>query len=158
MKRPLLPVISLTLLAAGACGGGSPGEPLVSTTLVGHFKGQSFTPTSGVATVYQGSNLIAVGDGAITCASAQQNDPPMGTSAAFSLPALDLDTFSSVFVEMTRYEARNFDGFGSSDGTVMLTAVNAESVAGTIDYAFTDTTTGDIYDLSGAFEVSRCPM
>jgi hypothetical protein len=157
MTRPLLTVTLVTLLATVACGGGEAGEPLVSTTLTGQFKGQPFTPMFGVATVYQGSNVIALGDGAINCGSAQQNDPPMGTSATFSVPALEVGTYSPVFVELYRYQARSLDGYGSSDGTVMLTAVSATSVAGTIAYSYTDTSTGDVYDLSGSFEVSRCP-
>jgi hypothetical protein len=41
---------------------------------------------------------------------------------------------------------------------VTLTAVGAASVAGTIDYSYTDSGTGGTYSLSGSFEVSRCPM
>ena len=158
MRIPLLTVTVATLLAATACGGGTAGEPLVSTTLTGQFKGQSFKPAFGVATVYQGSNVIALGDGPLNCASAQQNDPPMGTTATFSVPTLDVGTYSSVFVDLIQYEGRSFDGVGSSDATVMLTAVNAPSVAGTIAYSYTDSSTGDTYSLSGSFEVSRCPM
>ena len=159
MKRPLLTVTVATLLAAAACGGGgTAGEPLVATTLTGQFNGQPFTPAFGVATVYQGSNVIALGDGALNCASAQQNDPPMGTTATFSVPTLDVGTYSSVFVDLIQYEARNFDGVGAGDGTVMLTAVSTASVAGTIAYSYTDSSTGGIYGLSGSFEVSRCPM
>ena len=133
------------------------GEPLVSTTLTGQFDGQPFTPAFGVATVYQGSNLIALGDGALNCASAQQNDPPMGTTATFSLPTLEVGSYSSVFVDLVQYEARSLDGVGSSDATVMLTSVGASSVAGTIAYSYTDST-GGTYGLSGSFDVSRCPM
>ena len=158
MKRPLLTVMAATLLAATACGGGSAGEPLVSSTLTGQFNGQSFKPAFGVATVDQGSNVIALADGALTCASPQQNDPPMGTTAEFSVPALDVGSYSSVFVNMIQYEARNLDGVGSSDATVMLTAASATSVAGTIAYSYTDSSTGGTYSLSGSFEVSRCPM
>jgi hypothetical protein len=158
MKRPLLTVTVVTLLAATACGGGTAGEPLVSGTLTGQFKGQSFQPAFGVATVYQGSNVIALGDGALNCASTQQNDPPMGTTVTFSVPALAVGTYASVFVDLIQYEARNLDGFGSSDGTVTLTAVSDASVAGTIAYSYTDSSTGDSYALSGSFEVSRCPM
>jgi hypothetical protein len=35
MKRPLLTVTVAILLAGAACGGGTAGEPLVSTTLTG---------------------------------------------------------------------------------------------------------------------------
>jgi hypothetical protein len=158
MQRPLLAVTLAMLLAGTACGGGTAGEPLVSTTLTGQFDGQSFKPAFGVATVYQGSNLIALGDGPLDCASAQQNDPPMGTTATFSVPTLEVGTYSSVFVDLVQYEARNLDGVGSSDATVMLTAASATSVAGTIAYSYTDSSTGGSYSLSGSFEVSRCPM
>jgi hypothetical protein len=158
MKRPLLTVTVTALLAATACGGGTAGDPLVSTTLMGQFKGQSFEPAFGVATVYQGSTVIALGDGALTCASTQQNNPPMGTTAVVSVPVLEVGTYSSIFVDMIQYEGRNVDGVGSGDATVMLTAVSASSVTGTIAYSYTDSSTGDTYGLSGSFEVSRCPM
>jgi hypothetical protein len=155
-RRPLLAAMLLTSLAAAACGGES-GEPLLSTTLTGQFRGQAFTPTSGVAIVYQGRNMIALGDGPINCGSAQQNDPPMGTTATFEVPAFDAGTYSSIFVDMIRYSARNFDGVGSTDGTVMLTAASATSVAGSIAYSYTDSTDQQTYGISGSFEVKRCP-
>ena len=159
MQRPLLIVAAATLLAVPACGGGgSAGEPLLSGTLTGQFNGQSFTPAFGVATVYQGSNVIALGDGPLNCASAQQNDPPMGTTATFSLPTLAGGTYSLVYVDLIQYEGRNFDGVGSNDATVSITVVGPSSVAGTIDYSYTDSSTGDSYSLVGSFEVSRCPM
>lgn len=159
MTRPLPAATLLTLLASVACGGGgAAGDPLVSTTLTGQFKGQSFTPAFGVATLYKGSNVIALGDGALNCGSAQQNDPPLGTTATFSVPMLAVGTYSSIFVDLIQYKAGSLDGTGSSDGTVMLTAVSSTSVAGSITYAYTDSTTGAVYGLSGSFEVSRCPM
>ena len=159
MKRRLLTVVFATVFAALGCGGstGQP-EPLLGTTLTGQYKGQPFTPAYGVVTLYQGSNLIALGDGPINCNSAQQTNPPSGTTVTFSVPALDVATYSSVFVDLVQYKGGNFDGVGSSDGTVMLTAVTADSVAGAIDYSYTDSTTGDTYGLSGGFEVTRCPM
>lgn len=157
LKRSLLNASLVTLLAAVGCGGGDAGEALLSTTLTGQFKGQSFTPTSGVATTYKGSNVIALGDGAVTCSSVQQNDTPMGTTAKFSLPALDVGTYSSVFVYLSQYKGRNFDLVGSSDATLTLTDVGASSMSGTITYSYTDSA-GGTYGLSGNFQVSRCPM
>ena len=164
MQRPLLPVIfpmlfSATLFAAVGCGGStSEPEPLLSTTLTGQYKGQPFTPAFGIVTLYQGSNLIALGDGPINCGSAQQTNPPPGTTVTFAVPALDVATYSAVFVDLVQYKGGNFDGVGSSDGTVTLTAVSAASVAGTIEYNYIAGNSGDAYALSGSFEVSRCPM
>ena len=157
MKRPLVTATLLTFLATVGCGGGDAGEPLLSTTLTGQFKGQSFTPAFGVATIYKGANVVAFGDGAITCSSVQQNESPIGTTAKFSLPALDVGTFSSVFLYMSQYEGRTFDLVGSSDAAVTLTAVSASSISGTITFSYTDSA-GGAYNLSGNFEVSRCPM
>ena len=156
MRRLLFGATLVTLLAAAGCSGPA-GEPLVATTLTGQFKGQTFTPAFGVATVYKGSNVIALGDGPVNCGSAQQNDPPMGTTATFSVPSLDVGASASVFVDIIQYRGGNFDGVGSSGGTVTLTAVSAASVAGTIGFSYTDSMS-QIYGLSGDFEVTRCPM
>jgi hypothetical protein len=160
MRRSFVKIVSGMLLAVAGCGGGGAGagEPLVSSTLSGTFKGQAFTPAFGVATVYNGSNMIALGDGPINCGSAQRNDPPTGTSAVFSVSTLAVGTYSSIFVDMIQYRAANLDGAGSNSGTVTLTAVSASSVAGSIDYSYIDSTTNDTYGISGSFEVTRCPM
>jgi hypothetical protein len=159
MRKRFVMIVSGMLLAAAGCGGGAgAGEPLLSSTLAGSFKGQAFTPAFGVATVYNGSNMIALGDGPINCGSAQRNDPPAGTSAVLSVPTLDVGTYSSVFVDMIQYKGMNLDGAGSNSATVTLTAVGASSVAGSIDYSYTDSTTNDSYGISGSFEVARCPM
>ena len=51
-----------------------------------------FVPMFGFATLYKGSNLIALGDGPLNCASASRPDPPSGTNALFSLPTLEVKT------------------------------------------------------------------
>ena len=146
------------LIAAAGCGGGGPGagEPLVSGTLAGQYKNQPFTPTSGIATLYMGENLIGFGDGPVNCASPSQPNPPAGTMAYFTLSALDLTTYSSVFVQMIQNKG-GFDGIGSNSGTVTITAVSATSVAGNISYSYTDSTTSLAYGITGDFEVTRCP-
>jgi hypothetical protein len=159
MGKSFVMIVSGLLIAFAGCGGGAgAGEPLVSSTLAGTFKGQAFTPAFGVALVYNGSNMIALGDGPINCGSAQRNNPPAGTSAVLSVPTLDVGTYSSVFVDMIQYKGTNLDGAGSNSGTVTLTAVSASSVAGTIAYSYTDSTTNDTFGISGDFEVARCPM
>jgi hypothetical protein len=159
MGRPSVTILSVALVvAAAACGGSGegPGVPLVSTSLAGVFEGQAFTPAFGVATVYQGSNLIALGDGPLNCGSPQRNEPPSGTNAIVEAPALDLGSYSSVFVDMIQNKG-NFSGAGSNSATLTITAVSAASVAGSIAYSYTDSM-NQTYGLSGDFEVARCPM
>lgn len=157
VKRLLLSATLVALLATAGCGGGDAGDALLSTTLTGQFKGQAFSPTFGVATIYKGSNVIVLGDGAVTCSSVEENDTPTGTNAKFSVPTLDVGTYSSVFVYMSQYKGRTFDLVGSSDATVTLAAVSASSVVGTITYSYTDSS-GGRYGLSGTFEVKRCQI
>src|SRR6185436_17328523 len=101
MRKPLLTIVIGAVVSLTACGGGeAPGEPLVSTTLAGEYKGQPFVPAFGFATLYKGSNLFGLGDGPLNCGSPQQPDPPSGTNALFSLPTLEVKTYSSVLVEI----------------------------------------------------------
>lgn len=159
MRDAIAPVVLMSWLAltGAACGGSSSaaGEPLVAGALTGSFEGHAFTPTFGVAMLYTGDNLIAFGDGPINCGSASSMAPPPGTTAIIATPALDVGTYSSVFVELDR-NVGSFSGAGSSDGTLTITASTADSVAGTIAY---DYTSADnlAYQLSGTFEVMRCP-
>ena len=158
MSRTIVAVVLGVFFACAGCGGGGAGtgEPLVAGSLAGIYKGQAFTPTTGIATVYMGKNLLGFGDGPINCSSPQQPNPPAGTMAYFTLPALDTMSYSSVFVQMIQNKG-GFDGIGSNTGTVALTAINDTSVAGTIDYSYTDSTTSLTYSISGSFEVARCP-
>src|SRR4029077_17795256 len=98
MRRPIVTLALGALITVGACGGGGegPGDPLVSGSLAGVYKGVPFSPAFGFATVYQGANLIGLGDGPINCASPQRNEPPTGTNALFTVPVLDVGTYSSV--------------------------------------------------------------
>ncbi len=145
------------LVAVAACGGagGGPAEPLLSGTLTGEYKGQPFTPMFGFVTVYQGSQLIGLGDGPLNCASPQQPDPPAGTNAMVTIPALEAGTYSSRLVQIL-HNVGNFEGTGTNSGTVVITTVAAESVTGSIDYRYTDDQS-QTYGISGTFEVTRCP-
>src|SRR6187455_1732688 len=88
-----------SLLAFAGCGGGgADGEPLLSGALTGQYKGEAFTPTSGFATVYKGKNLVGIGDGPLNCDSPQATAPPAGVNVAFTLPTLDVGSYSSVLV------------------------------------------------------------
>jgi hypothetical protein len=157
MKRPLVMAALGALVAVGACGGGEgSGDPLVSGSLTGEYKGQPFVPAFGFATIYQGSNLIGLGDGPINCASPQRSEPPSGTNALFTMSALDVGSYGQVFVQILQNKG-SFEGIGSNTGSVTITAVSAMSVAGTISYSYTDAA-NLTYGVSGSFEVERCPM
>jgi hypothetical protein len=147
------------LVVVASCGGGGaggPGDPLVSGSLAGEYKGQAFVPVFGFATIYQSSNLIGLGDGPLNCASPQLSDPPRGTNALFTMTALDVGSYGQVFVQILQNKG-NFEGIGSNTGSVTITAVSATSVAGSIEYRYTDDASLT-YGLSGSFEVERCPM
>jgi len=148
------------LVVLAGCGGGSgagAGEPLVSGSLSGTYKDQPFTPTTGIATLYMGQNLIGFGDGPVNCASPAQPNPPAGTMAYFTLPTLDVTTNSSVLVQILQNKGGSFDSIGSNTGTVTITAVSTASVAGNISYSYTDSATNLGYGITGNFEVARCP-
>lgn len=154
MRKALAAAVLGAVVAASCGGGGAPGEPLVSGSLTGDYKGQPFTPMFGFSTVYQGAQLLGVGDGALNCASPLQNDPPPGTSALFTVPALEVGTYSSQHVQIYR-NVGSFEGTGSNMGTIEITAVNPTTVAGSVSYSYTDDE-GQHYGLSGTFEVIRC--
>jgi len=159
MGKSLIGIGLGTLMAFAACGGGGgagAGVPLVSGSVTGQYKGQTFTPMFGIETLYMQSNMIAIGDGPLNCGSAQQTEPPAGTNAIFEIPAVDIGNYSSVFVNLIQNKGA-FHGVGSNSGLVNITAVSAASVAGDVSWTYTDSMTGDTYGLSGTFEVSRCP-
>lgn len=148
--------VTLAALGVASCSDDGPtGLPLVTTTVTGSYAGNAFTPAFGFVTVYQGANLIAVGDGPLDCASPALPDPPAGTNAAFTVPALEPGTYGNVFVNLYR-NVGGFTGHGSNAGTVTLTAVTAAAVTGSISYSDTDDV-GAVYTLSGDFEITRCP-
>ena len=138
------------------CGGGDSGEPLLSGSLTAEYAGDSFTPDSGYATIYQDAGLIALGDGPIHCGTENQQLPPSGDNVVISLPNLDVGDYGSVFVELLRSAGGNLDGNGSNSGTVTITDSTSDAVAGSVEYDYTDSQTGDHYAISGTFEVTRC--
>ena len=144
---------ALLLLAIGCSSNSSPaGEPLISGTVQGSYDGNAFTPAFGFATMYQGQGLIGLADGPIHCGSEKMANPPSGSGIIIALPPLATGTYSSAFVQIFR----NVGGYqaAGSTGTVTLTAV-ASSVAGSVDFSFTDTSNAT-YSATGTFEVVNC--
>ena len=76
-------------------------------------------------------------------------------SALISVPAFEVGSYSSRLVQILR-NLGNFEGTGSNTASVDITAVSADSVAGSVTYSYTDDQSQS-YALSGTFEVIRCP-
>ena len=156
MRKSLVAIALSAVVSLAACGGGeAAGDPLVSTTLAGEYKGQPFVPAFGFATLYNGSNLIGLGDGPLNCGSPERQNPPSGTNALFALPTLEVKTYSSVLVQIFQNKG-SFESTGSNSGTITLTTVSDTSVAGSISYNYTNDES-QTFGLSGSFEVARCP-
>ncbi len=143
-------------LVLAACGGGDEdsGEPLIAGSLSGDWDGTAFTPEFGFATVYQQLSLIGLGDGPIHCGNEDDRDPPSGYSVALSMPAFAADSYTSVFVNLYRNDGE-FEGVGSNQGSVTLSDVSDASIAGSVEYDYTDDD-GRHFAVSGTFEVVRC--
>lgn len=138
------------------CGGGDDesGEPLLSGSLSGDYDGAGFTPANGFATVLDQTPLIALGDGPIRCGTEDDNDPPSGTNAALSIPMFEAGDYTSVLV-LIYQNVDEFEGTGSNVGSVSLTSVSEESIAGSVEYEYTDDQDRH-FSLSGTFDVVRC--
>jgi hypothetical protein len=146
----------LVVAIAGVCGcgGDDGGEPLISGSVMGSYDGTSFDATFGFATPYQGGGLIGLGTGNLRCGSQDSSDPPTGRSAAISIPALEVGSYSSVFIQMFD-NVGSFEGVGSNTGTVEITEVTDTSVSGSVSFDYTDDESRE-FTLSGTFEVINC--
>jgi hypothetical protein len=137
------------------CGGGgsTPGEPLVSGSISASYAGNPFAPGYGFATVYMGSGLIGFAESAVHCGSEKSPDPPGGSGVIVQLPSLAAGNYATAYVQVFQNHG-SYMAVGSM-GTVDLTSVTT-SVAGTLDFTFTDPSDGKMYEASGAFEVVNC--
>lgn len=153
MRIALLFVSALSLLA---CGGSSiEAEPLIETTLEGSYDGDDFTPINGYVTTNDtGDTLIVVGTGSIGCGSESGSSPPRGYTAAVGVESLVVGTDPQVFVQMIR-NVNDYEGIGSSGGSLTISSVTETTVAGTISFSYTDAESRP-FMLSGSFEASRC--
>jgi hypothetical protein len=157
MKRPIVALGLGLCIASAACGGGgAPSEPLIATTLSGTYEGTAFSPVNGFATFYKTQNLIAFGDGPLNCDSPSATEPPSGINATFAVPDMAVGSYSSLLVMIYYNKGGHFESSGTNSGSVTITSVDDESVAGTISYSRTDSD-GLTSGVSGSFEVARCP-
>ncbi len=156
-------ILVLGILASlGACGGGGGGEPLIAGSVTGEYAGESFTAVNGFATVATNSQdepvpLVAMGEGGLGCGSEDDNEPPDGRNIAFGLEGTGfvVGDYTSVFVDFHRYVGGDYEGFGTSVGSVSITAITATSVSGTIAFDYTDDESRH-FAANGAFEVINC--
>lgn len=139
-----------------ACGGTAViPDPIVSGTVSGSYDGADFVAVNGFVTMRSsGTYVIGFGTGPIGCGSEDMSRPPPGYSAAVSLASLSVGTYSNTFVNLIA-NVNGFEGAGSNDGTLTVTAVGADTLSGTISYSYTDSG-GATYALSGTFEVVLC--
>src|SRR5262249_49730516 len=126
--------------AAAGCGGGGgdQGEPLISGSLTGDYNGASFTAVNGFATIYMGSGLIGAGEADLHCGSENDANPPGGYNAAIAIPTLTAGSYPAAFVTLYGYTSGNFEGVGSNQATVTIASATADSIAGTVEYDYTD--------------------
>ena len=150
----IVPLLSaFTLVLAAGCGSDESGTPLRAGTMTAEYAGTAFTPVNGFATTYMGKSLIVVGDGPVHCGSESSPNPPSGRNSSFSVMFVP-GTYSNAFVNM--YEnVSSFHGVGANKGTVTVTSVTAESIAGTIAFDYT-ADDGKHYALNGNFDVVHC--
>jgi hypothetical protein len=143
--------------ALAACGGGGgSGEPLISGSVSGSYDGNGFTVDAGfVAAAAEGGFAIGLGDGSLDCDSINDDAPPSGSFAVAFVDSIAVGTYSDVFVNIFR-NVDGLHGYGTGGGTVMITGSNATSVAGSIDWAATNSETGEMHSITGTFEVVNC--
>jgi len=149
-------MLVVSIFGAVACGGDDGGDPLLSGAVSGSFDGTAFDVAYGFSTPYQGQFLIALGDRDLHCGSQDSTQPPGGRSAAISIPAAEVGTYGSVFVQMFS-NVGSFEGVGTNTGTVEITDVTADSVSGSVSFDYTDDESRH-FTLMGTFEVVNCTM
>ncbi|MCB9660040.1 MAG: hypothetical protein H6726_20490 [Sandaracinaceae bacterium] len=148
-------VLTLTLACMlTACGGGVSAEPLLSGNVMGSYEGSAFTAVNGFATVSNGASVILVGTGNLGCGSEESNSPPSGLNAAIRAPQFAVGTYSNVQVQLYS-NVGGFESTGSNQGTLVITSVTDESIAGQITYSYTSADE-QTYTLTGTFEVVHC--
>jgi len=151
----ILSLLVISGVLAAGCGGDS-GEPLISGSMTAEFAGTMFTPVNGFATIYQGKGLIVVGTGSVHCGSETSNSPPSGRNAIISIPALAVGSYSNVLIQVSETSGGGFHSSGSNSGSVTITSVTAETVAGTVAYEHTSSSDQKHYAINGSFETVHC--
>ena len=154
-----LALVAVMALGTACGGGGSDPVPLLGGAVNGSYEGNTFMGVNGIADhLVQGEDeayVIAIGDGNLNCDSAESTSPPDGTNGVIQLSELTEATYANVFVNLYR-NVDDFEGKGSNSGSLVLTSVTADHVAGSIAYDFTDSDDGTRYQFNGTFDVVRC--
>jgi len=146
-------LVGLVLVGLPACGGAD-GEPLLSGSFTGDWNGETFTAINGFAALYNDAPWIGIGDGPIHCGTESSPTPPDGDNVVIYPPAFDVGDYANVLVQL-HHNVGDYEGYGTNQGTLTITAASDASIAGTLDYLATDTS-GRHFAASGTFEVVRC--
>lgn len=146
---------AMLAFSLGACGGGEPGEPLLSSTGGGSVDGKAFTPQFGVSRVLSSGTVDSVlGTGEINCGNLS-NQPASGIYVQVQVPEAKLGVPAKHFVHFSVVSGDSLSGGGSGGGSVEVTGLTETTIALSVDY---DATIGSHhYTLAGAFELKRCP-
>lgn len=149
-------LVFMLALSLAACGGSSiEPEPLIETTVEGSYDGDDFTPINGfVGTTTGGNTVIVLGDGPIGCGTESASSPPRGHTGIIGVETLAVGSDPSVFVQLIS-NVGEYQGVGSSNGALTITAVTETTVTGEISFTYTDAQSRE-FTLSGAFEATRC--
>lgn len=146
-----------TALALAACGDGAPADPLTGD-VTGTFDGQPFTPTHGYAIAMEqpangGVMVIRLGDAPIGCGT-NFNQPPRPAVYGLIYPTKEqTGDLGATWVSLLGIGESGLQLRGSS-GTLVITTLDEEVVAGTVDF---DQKDDGQNTLKGSFEVRHCP-
>jgi hypothetical protein len=161
LTAAMIPVFGI----AAACSDSEPDyefEPIVSSTLDGHLRGEELSFDAGIATAAaSGVPVFVLGVGNINCDSFAANAPrPQGTYA-YVVPGplgteLAVQTYEDAYVNLESYDGRSMNLVGSDGATVSITEVTPTTVAGSISFAYVYEG-NELGALAGDFAVTRCP-
>lgn len=151
MRR--MPLLALTSIVLG-CGSPAP-EPVLGGTASGTYDDVEFSAENGFWAALGSNSVIMLGDGGLYCGAESADEPPSGYTAAIFPDTLEVGTQGSISVQILK-NVGSYESYGTNSGTLTLTEVTDETVAGEVSFSTTDDE-GRSFSFSGTFEVVRCP-
>lgn len=153
MRPGTLFALGVLVVIAG-CGSGTPNERLSSGTLSGEYADQPFDLGFGFETFFRQVAMFAFSVASLDCTPPVADQPPTSTTATFTLPSLEVGSYTQVVVLLWD-PASDIQNLGSNEGNITISTVTDTSVAGSIDYTHIDPY-GQTYAVAGTFDAVRC--